>query len=263
MIGGINAGLMILTPDKNVFEYMKAELAMRTKKPTFGPEQDYLSRFYNCWRRIPVEFNFQLHQLGYLSREFKSWEQPERRLEFEHIAIIHYSGKYSPHDWIFEDNNLQQFDSWVKTHLLPKYGKVDHVDMRTLELCINRWHKMWQRVRGQILADLCSSNTRDESIKRGMVACKPWVDEEMPLPKNAKMCENCWRWSLRMQNTTLEESSLDRKGRRKHTMSPCKKAAARAALCTSFIPRNPSANATTETQEEVYPSDSEACGEAC
>ena len=222
MIGGIKAGLMVLALDKNTFEYMKAELELKTRTPTCGPEQDYLSRFCAHWVRIPVDFNFQLHQLGYLSKQVESWEQPERRLTFDNIAIIHYSGSYSPRDWIFEDSNVEQFNSWVSKHLLPKYGKVDEVDKQTLERCIDHWHMTWQRVRGRTLAELCDRNTTDESIKGGITACKPWVDEEMPLPKNAKMCWRCWRCaSSQMQDTIIEESSHDSQARMKNNKGPC------------------------------------------
>ena len=35
----------------------------------------------------------------------------------------------------------------------------------------------------------------------------------MPLPKNAKLCENCLRWSSRLGKAALDESSLAKRGR--------------------------------------------------
>ena len=40
MIGGINAGLVILTPSKRDFARMEHELAMEVAEATLGPEQD-------------------------------------------------------------------------------------------------------------------------------------------------------------------------------------------------------------------------------
>ena len=188
MIGGINAGLMILTPSKTDFEYMMNELERENPEPTCGPEQDYLSRFYPKWNKLPLEFNFQLHQLGHLAKQVKSWEQPERRLPFENIVIIHYSGDYTPRDCIFDENNVQRFDSWVKENLLHKYGRIADVDKKTFESCIYYWQIIWQRVRGRTLAQLTDYNTTDESVSSEMVTCKPWVDEEMLLPKSTKKC---------------------------------------------------------------------------
>ena len=211
MIGGINAGLMILSPSKSDFARMKCELALETAEPTFGPEQDFLSRFYPEWKKIPLEFNYQLHQLQYLSRDFRPCDQPERRLRFEEIKVIHYSGDYSPCDWIFYDNGFDQFDSWVEKHLMPKYGNVDEVDKPTLMKCIQRWAQVWERVRGQIII-----YNRREDAARGAgchgrpVTCRPWVDEDMPLPEHEEPCENCARWSLPLRTADQDESSLGR-----------------------------------------------------
>ena len=66
---------MLLTPSKSDFPRRERVLALETAEPTFAPEQDYLSRSYPEWKRIPVEFNFQLHQLQYLSQQFRSCDK--------------------------------------------------------------------------------------------------------------------------------------------------------------------------------------------
>ena len=72
MIAGIEAGVMLLTPSEHDFTRMQHDYSLETAEATFGPEQDYLFRFYREWKNIPVEFNFQLRQLRCLSTQFCS-----------------------------------------------------------------------------------------------------------------------------------------------------------------------------------------------
>ena len=208
MIGGINAGLMLIKPSKSDFSQMERELAVATTQATSGPEQDYLSRFYPQWLRIPVEYNFQLHQIQHLKKQFRAGQRPERRCRFQDIKVIHYSGDYSPRDWIFQDNGFDGFDSWVKGHLLPKYGEIHKVDNLTLMNCIEWWEKMWQRVKGQIIIYNCREDAKSTGCCGRPVACRPWVAEDMPLPEHEQLCETCARWPLPLRKADQEESSL-------------------------------------------------------
>ena len=220
MIGGINAGLMILTPSKTDFEFMINELKKENPEPTCGPEQDYLSRFYPEWISLPLEFNFQLHQLGHLAKQVKSWEQPERRMPFEDIAIIHYSGNYTPRESIFEENNVKNFESWVEENLIHKYGRIDDVDRKTFEACIYYWHIIWQRVIGRILAQHADWDATAESLTSQMVTCKPWVDEDMIFPRRPNKCLTCRRWeSSRMQSKAMQGKCHEKQNQMNKTNS--------------------------------------------
>jgi len=95
MCSGINAGVMLLEPDQRIYERMIAEI----KDPrhpehlgTYGPEQDYLGRFYSTfltgsWTHIHARFNYQLM----LPDDYVS--SAHRNLNIERdIVVAHYSG---------------------------------------------------------------------------------------------------------------------------------------------------------------------------
>eukprot|EP00927_Polykrikos_kofoidii_P029496 TRINITY_DN25504_c0_g1_i1.p1 TRINITY_DN25504_c0_g1~~TRINITY_DN25504_c0_g1_i1.p1 ORF type:complete len:1044 (+),score=174.76 TRINITY_DN25504_c0_g1_i1:63-3194(+) len=95
MCSGINAGVMLLEPCKKVYERMVAEI----KDPqhpehvgTYGPEQDYLSRFYCAfmgatWTHLHARYNYQLM----LPDDYVSSEH--RNIDIESgVFVAHYSG---------------------------------------------------------------------------------------------------------------------------------------------------------------------------
>ena len=123
--GGINAGLILLQPDYQVFQQMLCEVTCKNHPchvAGSGPEQDYLSRFFaarkECpWHHISVAWNYQLHQSLFaiehalawiafwekkgqghdLSEEGKEHKEswlPERLvLNLQDIKVVHFSGE--------------------------------------------------------------------------------------------------------------------------------------------------------------------------
>ena len=67
--GGINAGVMLLEPNKGDFDQMLLEVCSKRHPERVqgnGPEQDYLSRYYAPkWRHISLKYNFQIHHIFY------------------------------------------------------------------------------------------------------------------------------------------------------------------------------------------------------
>ena len=65
--GGINAGVMLLAPDEELYQRILKEVRMPTHPSHIagsGPEQDYLSRlFAPWWRHIGVNYNYQIHRV--------------------------------------------------------------------------------------------------------------------------------------------------------------------------------------------------------
>jgi hypothetical protein len=65
--GGINAGVMLLEPNAEVYVRALREVLCPwhpSHIPGNGPEQDYLSRFYaHAWHHLSVTWNWQLHQM--------------------------------------------------------------------------------------------------------------------------------------------------------------------------------------------------------
>ena len=98
--GGINAGVMVLAPSSEVFE--KCSTRIRQPGPaTTAPEQDFLSicdMYIGKWRKLPVKYNWQPHQLRYMhgwTRENRG----ERRRPMEQVSVFHFSGEVCPRDY--------------------------------------------------------------------------------------------------------------------------------------------------------------------
>eukprot|EP00928_Gymnodinium_smaydae_P024789 TRINITY_DN19954_c0_g2_i1.p1 TRINITY_DN19954_c0_g2~~TRINITY_DN19954_c0_g2_i1.p1 ORF type:complete len:937 (+),score=125.99 TRINITY_DN19954_c0_g2_i1:87-2897(+) len=95
MCSGINAGVMLLQPSRNVYQRMLQEIADPHHPEhlgTFGPEQDYLARFYCAfeggrWTHIHPKFNYQLMLPDdYVSSAYRSLSLQRD------VAVAHYSG---------------------------------------------------------------------------------------------------------------------------------------------------------------------------
>ena len=97
----VNAGVILLQPDREVFEHMKQEVECREHPEhivTTSPEQDYLTRFFwhtPHWTHIDVIYNFQLHHLALrLPDSQKDCER--RQVDFEDVRILHFSAHPKP-----------------------------------------------------------------------------------------------------------------------------------------------------------------------
>lgn len=95
MCSGINAGVMLLEPNEAVYKRMVAEIQDPNHPEhlgTYGPEQDYLSRFYcvfmgGAWSHIHARFNYQL----LLPDDYVSSAHRALRLASD-VVVAHYSG---------------------------------------------------------------------------------------------------------------------------------------------------------------------------
>merc|ERR1711871_460738 len=93
---GINAGVMLLRPDRRELDQMTFEV-LDSKHPSHiagkGPEQDYLSRYYaDSWTHIGVEYNFQLHQMYHVVTELGCYHDARPRLMRQFLADPGRSG---------------------------------------------------------------------------------------------------------------------------------------------------------------------------
>ncbi|CAJ1373829.1 unnamed protein product [Effrenium voratum] len=116
--GGINAGVILLQPDGDVFKQMHKEVTCKNHPCHIagnGPEQDYLSRFFAAsdtpWHQISVAWNYQLHQSLFAieravhwkrfvlssDKEFshadRTWLPLRMRIGLEEIGVVHFSGE--------------------------------------------------------------------------------------------------------------------------------------------------------------------------
>lgn len=96
LVGSINAGLMLLKPDKNEWEKIKKDITNNTQINKYKyPEQDYLSlRYCGRWTSITFNYNF---QFGLTARVKKY------RYTIDSIYVIHYSSSYKPWNDLIPD----------------------------------------------------------------------------------------------------------------------------------------------------------------
>eukprot|EP00443_Scrippsiella_acuminata_P115430 CAMPEP_0115761144 /NCGR_PEP_ID=MMETSP0272-20121206/100356_1 /TAXON_ID=71861 /ORGANISM="Scrippsiella trochoidea, Strain CCMP3099" /LENGTH=211 /DNA_ID=CAMNT_0003206817 /DNA_START=35 /DNA_END=667 /DNA_ORIENTATION=+ len=150
--GNLIGGKMLdLTPSQDDVRTMEAMLQEPTDKPSTMPEQDFLTEFYlGKWVKLPIRWNYQLHQLHHLRKQFDSHELPERRIPFGDIGIIHFSGNYGPTTYLFDQEGCASPDQWIHDKLVPKYGQVDDSDVWTLRACLGEWFRHWALVQDDI-----------------------------------------------------------------------------------------------------------------
>eukprot|EP00931_Biecheleriopsis_adriatica_P036417 TRINITY_DN20981_c0_g1_i2.p1 TRINITY_DN20981_c0_g1~~TRINITY_DN20981_c0_g1_i2.p1 ORF type:complete len:554 (-),score=88.69 TRINITY_DN20981_c0_g1_i2:133-1794(-) len=93
MMSGINAGVMLLRPDRIVYQRMLMEIADHDHPEhldCYGPEQEYLGRFFSAfgpgWTHMDARFNYQ-PLLGRGANRFMRSLDGQRE-----VAIAHFSG---------------------------------------------------------------------------------------------------------------------------------------------------------------------------
>jgi len=119
LIGGINAGLMLLQPDQNEYNDIVKDLLQTDKEREAydNPEQDYLSyRYSKDWTNVSFLYNF---QFGLTDRA--------KKYDPNDIHNIHYSSRLKPWriifkpeetwSWIKEDiRNISYYELWMKAY---------------------------------------------------------------------------------------------------------------------------------------------------
>ena len=93
---GINCGVMMVEPNSDIFDLMLSEVTEHYKHPehwpSHGPEQDFLSRFYNAfsyWTNMSCRYNYQVHLMKFGSLE---WHHYNRK-GFKDVSVFHFSGR--------------------------------------------------------------------------------------------------------------------------------------------------------------------------
>ena len=124
---GINAGVMVLKPSKEVFAQMQVKLKQENHPEhiaTTMPEQDFLTRFFITeWRDLHVRYNYQIHQLQQGS------EEDERMLSirYEDVKILHFSTEQKPCDFLFK-TGLADFSKFMHGFLTARPRRhPDHI----------------------------------------------------------------------------------------------------------------------------------------
>jgi lipopolysaccharide biosynthesis glycosyltransferase len=126
---GINCGVMLIEPSASVFSQMWKEVTEHYRHPehwpSHGPEQDYLSRFYNAygtWTNISCRYNYQIHLTKFGSLE---WHHYNRK-GFKKVSVFHFSGRLVKPWEILLDlliAHAQSYDEIIEfVHNIPEKG---------------------------------------------------------------------------------------------------------------------------------------------
>lgn len=148
IVGRINAGLMLLKPDKETFNFICQDI-MKTKDIDMKHEQDYLSVFYaGQWTYIFFLYNYEVgRSLKNIKYKFKTSD----------IYNLHYSSRYKPWDFLDKDfyNNfkkelkldrdriIEHYDLWLNVyeHVYEKFKK-NGIDINKVYIHGNPWSKI-------------------------------------------------------------------------------------------------------------------------
>lgn len=149
---GINAGLMLLKPDEDLFNQALEEVNDRNHPEhyaTYMPEQEYLGRLYgtfDTWRHISCRFNFEIDKNERVPVDFtEAHEVIRQQQNHAGAAILHYSGtNIKPWDLIFtssaETAGLKVSSSSEVSELLSCLKKDGFGN--SLENCIDK-ERLW------------------------------------------------------------------------------------------------------------------------
>lgn len=157
--GGINAGVVVLQPSEDEFRRMRQVLEDHNHSShvaTSAPEQDFLSRWFRGrWHSLHLKYNYQLHQLGYVSARNLNCER--RNMAYGDISILHFSTQKKPRDFLFECGS-RDFDTFVQEHFFPYCGTGAEERKRT-RLAAHEWLADWQEAWKEVLAKVIESTS--------------------------------------------------------------------------------------------------------
>ena len=156
--GGINAGVMLLKPDQQVFRRAELELGDPSHpsiRAETAPEQEYITELYMAtgWHTLPVKYNWQPKQMVHLVGRIGPGEECERRMPIDEIYIVHFSGVVGPQDYLF-DAGYSDFGDFLNNKLMPSYGQAYVSDHASMQEAAYRWfqgyEKTWQDLIGLV-----------------------------------------------------------------------------------------------------------------
>jgi lipopolysaccharide biosynthesis glycosyltransferase len=106
-IGGINAGLMVLSTSKKEWASIKKDIMRKPSKPVRDPEQWYIYRRYcKDWTNLSFKYNYQFG-FGDLIKVYNVTE--------EDVAVLHYSGWLKPWAYFIEGRRGKYTNIYYET----------------------------------------------------------------------------------------------------------------------------------------------------
>ena len=156
---GINAGVMLIRPSISTFRGLEA-LAQNRHHPyhkmrrnSSAPEQHLLSYYFKGeWKKLPLSYNFQLHQLCFTSPGSVCERNKQK---YDDIHILHFSTDKKPRDYLFQENEYElvefhKFVSEMVTRLrLKARAKGNNLEEQKVGIITrgaNQWLQGWKNM---------------------------------------------------------------------------------------------------------------------
>ena len=173
---GINAGVMLIRPSISTFRGLEA-LAQNRHHPyhkmrrnSSAPEQHLLSYYFKGeWKKLPLSYNFQLHQLCFTSPGSVCERNKQK---YDDIHILHFSTDKKPRDYLFQENEYElvefhKFVSEMVTRLRFKArGQGNNLDEQKVGIITrgaNQWLQGWKNMFEWLIDYVVKQSARQKS----------------------------------------------------------------------------------------------------
>ena len=173
---GINAGVMLIRPSISTFRGLEA-LAQNRHHPyhkmrrnSSAPEQHLLSYYFKGeWKKLPLSYNFQLHQLCFTSPGSVCERNKQK---YDDIHILHFSTDKKPRDYLFQENEYElvefhKFVSEMVTRLrLKARAKGNNLEEQKVGIITrgaNQWLQGWKNMFEWLIDYVVKQSARQKS----------------------------------------------------------------------------------------------------
>ena len=173
---GINAGVMLIRPSISTFRGLEA-LAQNRHHPyhkmrrnSSAPEQHLLSYYFKGqWKKLPLSYNFQLHQLCFTSAGSVCERNKQK---YDDIHILHFSTDKKPRDYLFQENEygLVEFHEFVsemvKRLRLKARAKGNNLEGQKVGIITrgaNQWLQGWKNMLDWLIDYVAKHSARHRS----------------------------------------------------------------------------------------------------
>ena len=173
---GINAGVMLIRPSISTFRALEA-LAQNRHHPyhkkrrnSSAPEQHLLSYYFKGeWKKLPLAYNFQLHQLCFTSAGSVCERNKQK---YDDIHILHFSTDKKPRDYLFQENEyeLVEFEEFVsemvkrlRQKARAKGNMLEEQKVGIITRGANQWLQGWKNMFEWLIDYVVKQSPRQKS----------------------------------------------------------------------------------------------------
>ena len=173
---GINAGVMLIRPSIPTFRGLESLAQNRhhpyhkNRRNSSAPEQHLLSYYFKGeWKKLPLAYNFQLHQLCFTSAGSVCERNQQK---YDDIHILHFSTDKKPRDYLFQENEyefveFQEFVSEMVKRLRHKArekgNNLEEQKVAIITRGANQWLQGWKNMFEWLIDYVVKQSPRQKS----------------------------------------------------------------------------------------------------